>query len=185
MAPKQHSGARAPAEDARLFLAVWPEPTVRAQLSRRRDAWRWPLTARPVADDRLHLTLHFIGAFPRIDIGALDSSLAAVPVEPTTLRSRDEEVWPGGIAVLRLATDTSLAALHRRLGAVLVEFGVALDDRPFSPHVTLARRARGAAPPGDPAAIQWRANGFVLVESLVAPCSGYRVLQSYGGASPA
>ena len=173
----------APGADARLFVALWPDPDIRAQLGRRRDAWRWPVAAKPVADDRLHLTLHFIGSFGRMQIAALDSLLEAVTVEWTTLQACDEEVWPGGIAVLRFVGDAPLAALHRRLGAVLADLGVALDPRPFSPHVTVARRARGAQPPRDRAAIEWRAGGFALVESTRAAGSGYRVLQGYGIAS--
>src|SRR4051794_27729820 len=89
-------------EDARLFLALWPDPALRARLCRRRDAWRWPPGARPVPDERLHLTLHYIGAFARRNVTALGNSLAAVSIEPTTLRALDEEVWRGGVAVLRL-----------------------------------------------------------------------------------
>ena len=176
----QRRARKAPGEDARLFLALWPDPTIRSQLSRRRDAWRWPATAKPVADDRLHLTLHFIGAFSRSAIAALHGSLQAVAVKSMTLRAGEEEVWSGGIAVLRFADDATLAALHLRMGAVLVGMGVSLDARPFSPHVTMARRARLAAPPRQPAPIEWAANGFVLVESLVAPDTGYRVLHRYG-----
>jgi len=171
-----------PGADARLFAALWPGPDLRAQLGRRRDAWRWPAAASPLADDQLHLTLHFIGAFARNRIAALHRLLITIPVMSTTLRAHDDEVWRGGIAVLRFAGDASLAALHGRLGAVLADLGVALDPKPFSPHVTLARRARGAERPHDPAAIEWRADGFALVESLAAAGSGYRVLQSYLGA---
>jgi|KBSMisStandDraft_5_1062788.scaffolds.fasta_scaffold95521_4 2'-5' RNA ligase len=179
-APRLSAGTHGVGRRARLFVALWPDPDIRAQLSRRRDAWRWPAAAKPVADDRLHLTLHFIGAFGRTQIAALDRLLKAVALEPATLRACDEEVWRGGIAVLRFAGDSSLAALHRRLGAVLADLGVTVDPRPFSPHVTVARRARGAERPADPAAIEWRADTFALVESLGVAGTGYRVLQSYG-----
>src|SRR3982751_5354952 len=110
-------------DDARLFLALWPDAVLRAWRCRRRDAWRWPAGAKPVPDERLHVTVHFIGAFPRPRIAALGGSLAAVAVEPMTLRTREEEVWRGGIAVLRLAGDGELPALHARLGAVLADHG--------------------------------------------------------------
>ncbi|MES2153412.1 MAG: 2'-5' RNA ligase family protein [Pseudomonadota bacterium] len=56
---------------ARLFLALWPGAAVRAQLGERRDDWRWPRAASPVADGRLHLTLHFLGEVERARVAPL------------------------------------------------------------------------------------------------------------------
>jgi 2'-5' RNA ligase len=168
-------------DSARLFTALWPEPALRARLSEARDGWRWPPGAKPAADANLHLTLHFVGAFPRARIAALDSALAMLPIVPTTLHALAAELWRGGIAVLRFAAaDPALAELHAGIGTVLCGLGVALDPRPFAPHVTLARRARGAMPPAAAARLDWRVGGFALVESLAGPRPSYRVLRSYG-----
>ena len=48
----------------RLFLALWPDPAVRDALRTWRDLWSWPRGASPVATDKLHLTLHFLGSQP-------------------------------------------------------------------------------------------------------------------------
>jgi 2'-5' RNA ligase len=162
------------AANARLFIAVWPDAAVRAQLEACRDRWRWPAGAKPVEAAKLHLTLHFIGAFARARIGALTSSLAALPIEPLDLRAGHGEVWNGGIAVLHIEGGRALRALHERIAASLVGLGVALDPRPFAPHVTLARKARGAPPPRVPCEIAWRTAAIALVESAGG---AYRVLQ--------
>jgi len=173
-------------DSARLFTALWPEPALRARLCDERDGWRWPPGAKPVADANLHLTLHFLGALSRLRVAALDGALAMLPVVPTTLRALAPELWRGGIAVLRFATaDSALAELHAGIGRVLSELGVALDPRPFAPHVTLARRARGAVPPVVPATLEWRVGGFALIESLPGQRASYRVLRSYGDEPPA
>jgi 2'-5' RNA ligase len=168
------------ADSARLFTALWPEPTLRARLAGARDAWRWPPGAKPVADANLHLTLHFIGAFARAQMADLEGALAALAVGRTTLRALGPELWKGGIAVLRFSAGPELAELHAGIGAVLSAFGVALDPRPFSPHVTLARRARGAERPGTPADLDWHAHGFALVESLPGTSASYRVVAVFG-----
>ena len=170
-------------DNARLFTALWPAPALRARLSSLRDAWRWPPGAKAVTDANLHLTLHFIGAFPRRRIAELERALAALAIAPTTLHTLGADVWSAGIAVLRFAADPVLSSLHDGIGAALTDFGVALDPRPFSPHVTLARRARGAEPPGAVADLAWHASDFVLVESLPgASGASYCVIRSFGDA---
>lgn len=166
--------------DVRLFTALWPDERLRARLGSERDAWRWPAAARPVDDARLHMTLHFIGAFPRARTEALASALGLLPTPPATLRALGPEIWRGGIAVLRFSSEPALAELHAAIGAVLQAFGVALDARPFAPHVTLARRARGAAPPQTPVDLAWDASGFALVESLRGANASYRILRAFG-----
>jgi 2'-5' RNA ligase len=166
-------------DSTRLFIALWPEPALRAGVSSERDAWHWPAGAMPVADAKLHLTLHFVGAFPRARIAALETVLAALRLAPTTLHASGREVWRGGIAVLLFSADAALSALHAAIGEVLAGFAVALDLRPFSPHVTLARRARGAVPPAGQVDIEWEPSGFALIESLRG---GYRVLRTFGDA---
>ena len=180
--PLASLGSAMPEHDpARLFLAVWPDAAARAQLATYRDGWRWPLGARPVDDDKLHLTLHFIGAFERSRIAALAGALASVAALATQLRADRPEVWRGGIAVLRLHDDAQLFALHGALGDLLSAEGVALDPRPFAPHVTLARRARHGTPPAAPADVHWPVRGFALVESIHAPSARYEILACFEG----
>lgn len=167
-------------DPVRLFLALWPGATLRARLADYRDAWRWPAGAKPVAAESLHVTLHFIGAFARARLPALVASLAAVPVARTVLRPAGAEVWRGGIAVLRIEDDAALADLHGRVGDELTHAGIALDPRPFAPHVTLARKAARAEPPAAPPALRWRARDFALVESVPGGVARYEVLRRFG-----
>ncbi len=164
----------------RLFLALWPDAALRARLGGYRDAWRWPAGARPVPDASLHLTLHFIGDFARARIDALAARLGTVTPETIALKTLGAEVWRGGIAVLRVEAEPRLAALHARLGVALAGLGVPLDPRPFSPHVTLARKARQAEPSAAEAGFIWHASGFALVESVRGARVPYEVLRTFG-----
>jgi 2'-5' RNA ligase len=167
---------------ARLFTALWPDAAVRTRLAVLRDAWRWPEGVRAVADANLHLTLHYLGAFARARLSELEERLTVLPAQRMRLHADVPEIWRGGIAVLRFALDPALATLHEQIGGALASLGVALDARPFAPHVTMARRARGAVAPAAPAALEWPASSFVLVESVARPEPCYRVLRSFGDA---
>ncbi len=168
-----------PPETARLFLALWPTPRVRAGLVGWQDAYRWPETSSVVAPGRLHLTLHFIGAVPRIGIDALMSCLS-VPAEAFELQFGEPEIWRGGIVVLEpLARPEGLLRLHVRLADALNRCSLPTDSRPFRPHVTLARRAHGAVRFGEAPALHWRPRGYALVESRQAPEGGYVVLRRF------
>lgn len=174
-----------PPDVARLFLALWPDDAVRARIAAYRDAWRWPAGAKPVPDEKLHLTLHFIGAFARDRIAALSEALAKVETEPLCLSGGGAEIWRGGIAVLSVASVPALTGLHERLGGALAGLGIELEARPFAPHVTLARKARGAEAPVLPAELDWWARAPVLVESARVPPSTYRLLCTVGSIEPA
>lgn len=164
---------------ARVFLALWPDAAARARLADCRDAWRWPPGARLVGDAKLHLTLHFIGALARSPLDDLQAALAEVPPGRVALHLPGGELWKGGIAVLLAASPApALLALHDRLGRALDAIGVAFDRRPFAPHVTLARKARGAEPPVA-AAVDWEVDAFALVESRGG---AYRVMRRFGPA---
>lgn len=169
---------------ARLFLALWPAAGEHAQWLQYQRQWSWPRGASPVRPERLHLTLHFIGALARRRIAAVSNGLQ-VPFMPFTLQLSHAEVWPRGLVVLRAsALPAALAQLHAELGRALQALALPVEARAFRPHVTLARRAAGATPPAtaSPAAawpLCWQVDGYVLAESLPGAGGGYRILQRY------
>lgn len=168
---------------ARVFVALWPGPAVRTAIAASRDRWRWPAEARLVPDERLHVTLHFIGAVPRSRLPALTHALA-VPMRRFDLHGGAPEVWPHGIAVQRVeGAPPALLDLHRTLGEAITSLGFPLEARPYAPHVTLARHAPGATLPPRPERWRWSVAGYRLVESLPGG-EGYRSLARYPASSP-
>lgn len=164
----------------RLFLALWPDAEVRNRLRAWRDLWSWPRGASPVATDKLHLTLHFLGNQPSDRLPEFAEGFA-VPFEPFELGLSIPTVWPGGIAVLEPQTPPpELLRLHASLSQALLDLGLAPEARPYRPHVTMARRAShaGLAQPGTPLA--WQVSGYALVESRPGNGGGYSVLCQYG-----
>ena len=160
---------------ARLFVALWPDPAVRARLAAQRDALGLPPNARPVADANLHLTLHFLGPVEGDRIASVWDALSRVGPRPMTLAASGWALWNAGTLVLRMQGDAALAALHEDLAVALRACGVPVDTRPFAPHVTLARAAPAVTLPR-PSPLDWRPTGFALVESGGRSGPGYRVL---------
>jgi 2'-5' RNA ligase len=161
----------------RLFLALWPDPFIRARLREWREAWGWPRDAAPVADDKLHLTLHFLGNLPEERLPELLDGLA-LPFEPFAVEIGRPVLWPRGLAVMEPHGEPpELLALHARLGEALVSLGLQPEQRAYRPHVTMARRAVGARLPVSGPSVFWQASSYALVESR----GGYQVLREYPG----
>ncbi|UVW28397.1 RNA 2',3'-cyclic phosphodiesterase [Massilia sp. H6] len=161
---------------ARLFLALWPDPAMRDLLLQRRDAWHWPRGATPVAADKLHLTLHFLGAQPGERLQEFIDGFS-VPFEPFRLDLTTALVWHNGVAVLEPdRAPPQLLALHARLADALVALGLHPEARPYRPHVTMARRASGALPASSGPPLAWDVRGYALVQSTGGL---YTVLRDY------
>jgi 2'-5' RNA ligase len=155
-----------PAADRhRVFFALWPDDATRAAISRAtREAVRLS-SGRPIAKDRLHLTVAFLG---ELSGAGLDIARQVPPtsVGPFELALDAIGVWPES-KVLWLAPSAAppaLAELEANLWDALIERGFHGEDRIYRPHVTLARRARAVEATLEP--IAWTVRDLALVESF-------------------
>ena len=165
---------------ARLFLALLPDEATRAALATHAHDWHWPPDAAHYAPSDWHVTLHFIGPVPRQRLDELRAVLD-VPVVPFELRFGEARLWPHGLAVLLpMAVPAGMLDLYAQLGHTLRHLGLRTDERPYRPHVTLARHAAQAGPPAKWPAFGWLVQGYALVESTGQAEQRYRVLQRYG-----
>jgi 2'-5' RNA ligase len=172
------------ADNARLFLALWPDDGMRAALVRCRDAWAWDADASPQPTERLHLTLHFLGAVPRQHLPELTDGLK-VPCKQFTLRLDQAQCWPSGVAVLTpMAAPPVLLALHEALRDRIERLGLRVESRSLRPHVTLARHAANSVAPAQASPVDWPVSGYVLVESQ-SVTGDYVVLWRHGCAAAA
>ncbi|MBC5764183.1 RNA 2',3'-cyclic phosphodiesterase [Ramlibacter albus] len=155
------------ADELRIFLGLWPTAAVLAQLEEARSQWSWPAGTSRTRAERLHVTLHFIGGVPASRLDELRSHLA-VPFEPFTLELSQPQVWRGGIAVLAAPeVPPGLALLHSRLAERLRSLELPVEQRPYRPHATFARKAFGAKLPPSPTKVDWPAReGYRLVRTL-------------------
>ncbi len=124
----------------RLFVAIDLPDRVKDQLGTLPT--RLP-TARWVSRQQMHVTLFFLGETDRVEnIKAALSGVKAPPFAlnltgvgrfPTRRKQPPRVLWVG------IDPEPALQALHQQVTATLSELDFAPEDRPFSPHVTLAR----------------------------------------------
>jgi len=165
----------------RLFIALWPSDAERAAIAQWQAQWLWPERASVVRAERLHITLHFLGDVAPQRIADLKYVLKPVPAPGFDLHFGKPDIWQHGTAVLRPDNSpVTLRGLHARIGLALAAIEMPVEERPYRPHVTLARRASGAKPPPVEADVAWEArSGFVLAQ---APGGGrgYEILERFG-----
>ena len=166
----------------RLFFALWPDPETRAAIAAlARDVSR-EASGRPVAADNVHVTLAFLGEQPAAIVPRLCASAAALEFSTFRLALDDVGCWRNtGIAWLGASeTPTALAALQSGLAAALASLGIALDPRPFAPHLTLARRIATTVRRRLPQPVDWNVTSFALVASeLDRGGARYRVVDAW------
>lgn len=157
----------------RLFFALWPDEGVRAQLGR----WSRELHAvcggRPTRAENLHLTLAFLGSVEEARVAEVERAADAVaPLSVSLLLDEpgywkhNRIAWAGASVVPR-----ELEAFVAELRGALVRSRTAFDSKGFVSHVTLLRDAREPRTVPQLAPIEWRLDGFALVQSVALPSS--------------
>jgi 2'-5' RNA ligase len=128
----------------RLFTAVDIPADILARLAKLIGQLR--PTARigwsPV--ENLHITTKFIGEWPEARLDALRDALAAMPPrEPIPIEIRGLGYFPNPhsprVFFAAIHAGAGLAELARATEQALAKLGVPVENRPFSPHLTLAR----------------------------------------------
>ena len=149
----------------RVFFALWPDDATRAAISRAtRDVVRVS-RGRPIAKERLHVTIAFLGELTAAGL-EVARGVPPIPVGPFELTFDAVGVWPES-KILWLAPSTTpdaLTQLEERLWTELVERGFRAEERVYRPHVTLARRARSVEAAVDP--VSFPVRDLALVESF-------------------
>lgn len=164
-----------PATD-RLFFALFPSATATARIYALQQDLRvrHGLWGRPIAMNRLHVTLAHLGDYASLpnDIVAKARDVAgridAAPIDVTfetalsfTGRPRNRPF------VLQGKTGTEgVKAFQRQLGVAMKACGLGRFARPYTPHMTLLYDTAGVTEHQiDP--LTWTATEFVLVHSLL------------------
>jgi len=149
----------------RVFFALWPDDATRSAISRATRAAVQTSGGRPIAKDRLHLTVVFLGELTDAGL-AVARAVPPIAVAPFELTLDAIGVWPES-RILWAAPQgppEALGELEAALSERLVERGFQADDRIYRPHVTLARRARPIEAAIEP--VRWRVEDLALVESF-------------------
>ena len=154
-------------DEHRLFFALWPEQSLRAQIEQRTAVAVAASGGRPVASRNYHVTLLFIGNVGREGLERARSTAAAL-ISPSFDLSFDRLESPGRAAVMWLGTQRQPAALEELVQGLRSSGLAVRQDQVFRPHVTLVRDPIRKLDPSTIDPVHWPARDFVLASSALS-----------------
>ena len=179
----------------RLFVAIEIPGDIRSALAVFvKELRRTAPQAKWVRAENLHVTLKFLGETEAAKLGAIQGALDPIrSVQPVTLElhrlgffpneRRPRVFWAG------MEASANLKALAEDIDRGMHPLGFPLEERPFTPHLTLARFNPPGLPPNLASAVtqnssrsfgSFTAREFHLIESkLKSTGAEYTTVQSF------
>jgi 2'-5' RNA ligase len=124
----------------RLFTAVDLPTDIRARLALLLDQLNLLAKLQWTAPEKLHITTTFIGEWPEARLEELHAVLGKVTSDSFQISVRGVRWMNKRVLCAGIEETTALATLASSTGAALAGIGVPIEDRPYHPHLTLARR---------------------------------------------
>ncbi len=165
----------------RLFVGIALEEKMAAQLERacarlraHGDGLRWS------APESWHITLQFLGEANEEQFGCLLARLAEVRAAVVPVRLGELGIFERpGVLLVKVEATAELVELQRRVVEATGKCGFLPEDRPYQPHITLARakgeggrrhlKALKARAAEQPEFAAFTANEFLLYQSHLGP----------------
>ncbi len=132
----------------RIFIGIDLDPEVRARIARFLEGIEsFAPEARWVRPESLHLTLKFIGEQTPGQVEAIAERLRRVEGNAFEIRFAGYGYFPtvksARVFWIGIRAPAQLAKLAADIDSAVAELGVPREDRPYSPHLTLARCGPG------------------------------------------
>ena len=164
----------------RLFFALWPSDETRKQITRISQSIKTS-GLKKVKQDNLHVTLVFLGNVDAETEILIRQRVNDVSVQPFVLDFDQLDYWrkPRILCLSTQQVHSQLLILVDTLKRKVEQCGLKTDERPYKPHITLARKAHKIIDI-DALSIKWPVQAFCLVESCSTPDGvHYQVLQHW------
>ena len=128
----------------RIFIGIDLDPEIRGRISRFLEGVQgFAADARWVRPESLHITLKFIGEQTPERVEAIAERLRRVKGGEFEIRSGGYGFFPTAKAPrvfwIGIHAGPQLAELAGSIDVATAELGIPREDRPYSPHLTLAR----------------------------------------------
>ena len=141
----------------RIFIGIDLDPEVRGHIARFLEGVQgFAPDAKWVRPESLHVTLKFVGEQAPERVEAITERLRRIEHSVLEIRTVGYGFFPTAKAPrvfwIGIQGGTQLAALAESIDVAVAELGIPHEDRPFSPHLTLARGGGGRSS-GSP---KWR-----------------------------
>jgi len=161
-------------EFQRLFFALWPDNDLRLAVQNLKSLTDITDFGRCISIDNIHITLVFLG---QIDMPAKScAECAAEHIHGKSFKlvldrlgywSKPQILW---LAPSQIPLE--LTALYDLMKSRLIKCGVTLDERPYKPHLTLARKVKKPPPRIKIEPLTWHVKQYSLMESRQSPGGG-------------
>jgi RNA 2',3'-cyclic 3'-phosphodiesterase len=158
----------------RIFIGIDLDPEVRERIARFLEGVEgFAPEARWVRPESLHITLKFIGEQTPEQVAAIAERLRRVESSACEIRCGGYGFFPTARAPrvfwIGIHAGPQLAGLAEMIDKAAAELGIPREDRPYSPHLTLARGGAGRSS-GSP---KWRkgdgpSTTFAVLEKRLA-----------------
>ncbi len=153
----------------RLFVGLWPSLELRQEIA---EASAHAVgDGRPVAPEKIHLTLQFLGEVPGTRLEEIVAALDRVSSPPFGLAlnrlgywHRTRVVWMG-----TSKPSAELLDLVSAIAAELKRLGFKRERRAFRGHLTVARKCRHPGSLRLGRTLDWSVQAFSLVSSTLTP----------------
>lgn len=165
----------------RLFFACWPDDAVRESIMATSDEIIIP-NGRRIQAENLHLTLAFIGdvSEQQAERYALAAESVNAPAFDMTLQGYGHFQRPKVFYMGVPSIPKALQQLYEGLNEQLIPQGYHPEQRAYTPHVSLYRKAEQLVETLPAIAIDWHIDRFFLAESTFGPGYAiYRRIQEY------
>jgi 2'-5' RNA ligase len=164
----------------RLFFALWPDANAASKLAGAARELAILIGGKPVPQAKIHLTLAFLGDVDAERLGpalacaeGLDHAAFEVVLDRWGIFRGPRVAWAGC-----RKTPPALARLQADLAERLGKAGFVLEEREYTPHVTLVRKVTGPVGRRDVEAVSWTAREVALVRSELGK-GGYSTLSRW------
>ena len=135
-----------------------------------------------IKKSNLHITLEFLGEVSEEDQHALETKVSKLNSEPFDIELTRIGWWKKP-QILWIGTTHStkpLVKLVKSIKKCVKQQGLKTDDRPYKPHITIARKVKQVIVPKETFHIPWHVNSFALVVSKsVESGVEYQVLKEW------
>jgi 2'-5' RNA ligase len=138
----------APPIRMRLFIGIALPAEVSARISAFSSALPpLPAALRWTSPAQWHITLQFLGSTTDAQYASVTQCLAQIASPPVPVSIDGAGFFKrAGIFYAAVVVSPELLALHKQISAAMRECGFPPEDRPYSPHITLARGRNRPAP---------------------------------------
>jgi RNA 2',3'-cyclic 3'-phosphodiesterase len=164
----------------RLFFALCPDEITREQCVKiKNELCIGKVNAVP--EDNIHVTLLFLGNIDSDKESMINRESASINVPNIRLCFNNLSFWKkfGILCLTATVSSPELEKLVEDLSKLASKLDIPINERPFTPHVTLVKKAlRQQNLEFDP--VIWHSNAFCLVESCqVSSGVEYRIVQKW------